>query len=201
MRNLSFGQDVKLSLMDRLLNRWRGGVLVRRLRTIEPKVHIADLGCGYHAPLLRYLLSLFPSVRSATGLDLAVEPLALGQGPLRTIAHDLNVPLPLPDAQFDVLVSTAVLEHLVSGEACLREAFRVLKPGGHLLLTTPSTAAQPVLEFIAYRLHLIDAEEIRDHKHYYTHDELRTLAQQVGFHEITVESFQWGFNSVLVCRK
>jgi len=47
-------------------------------------------------------------------------------------------PLPYPDAAFDVVTCSEVIEHLENFRALLREAHRVLRPGGLLVLTTPN---------------------------------------------------------------
>jgi len=44
--------------------------------------------------------------------------------------------LPLPDESCDCILSTQVLEHVLSPRIYLAEAFRVLRPGGTLILTT-----------------------------------------------------------------
>jgi ubiquinone/menaquinone biosynthesis C-methylase UbiE len=43
--------------------------------------------------------------------------------------------LPFPDRTFDLVMSVAVLEHVRRPEVYLREAFRVLRPGGHMYLS------------------------------------------------------------------
>jgi 2-polyprenyl-3-methyl-5-hydroxy-6-metoxy-1,4-benzoquinol methylase len=54
------------------------------------------------------------------------------------IEFDLNHPLPLGDGTFDTIVSVEVIEHLENPRAVFREFYRLLKPGGVLVLTTPN---------------------------------------------------------------
>jgi SAM-dependent methyltransferase len=51
---------------------------------------------------------------------------------------DLIRGLPYPDESFDLVVITEVLEHLENHRAAIAELARVLRPGGHLVLTTPN---------------------------------------------------------------
>lgn len=45
--------------------------------------------------------------------------------------------IPLPDESFDAVVCTQVFEHLEHPDESAREIFRILKPGGYLLITAP----------------------------------------------------------------
>jgi len=58
------------------------------------------------------------------------------------IKIDLNKdPLPLPSESIDLVTAFEIIEHLYNKDHILEEAYRVLKPGGILVLTTPNLAA------------------------------------------------------------
>lgn len=54
---------------------------------------------------------------------------------------DLNGPLSLPSASFDVVLANQVIEHLYDTERFLSEATRILKPGGALIVSTENPAS------------------------------------------------------------
>ncbi|NEE21973.1 class I SAM-dependent methyltransferase, partial [Streptomyces sp. SID7499] len=49
--------------------------------------------------------------------------------------------LPLADGCADAVLFSEILEHLVDPDQALDELRRVLRPGGHLMLSTPNLAA------------------------------------------------------------
>lgn len=162
---------------------------------------VVDLGCGYHAPLLHTLLSHGHASR-AIGVDLAMNT-SLASESLTLIEGDLNDPIDIPDGHVDVVCSLAVIEHLDRPEVHAREIFRILKPGGILLLTTPSPRGKPVLEFLAYRMGVIDRREIDDHKRYFTGSMLRETLVRAGFASSSVftNTFQFGLNNMVIAHR
>ncbi len=190
---------VNNGLIDKIIWSMRTARVARHL----PKhaTHVADLGCGRHATLLQKLLARGYATR-AIGVDLA----PLENSPheaLELIRGDLNTLLPIPDAHVDVVLSLAVYEHLTHPQVHAEEIFRILKPGGTMILTTPSPRGKPVLEFLAYRLKILDRREIDDHKKYYTSAELYTAFREVGFaaSHIHVQMFQLGMNTLVIATK
>jgi hypothetical protein len=75
---------------------------------------------------------------------------------------------------------------------------RVLQPQGKLLLTVPSHLAKPVLEFLAFRLGLVSADEIRDHKRYFNRTDLVEILSEAGLQIVLHQYFQLGMNNFCV---
>ena len=51
-----------------------------------------------------------------------------------------------------------------------------------------------MLEFLAFKLHLISKPEIADHRHYYSLSDLQALANRHGFELSAYHKFLFGFN-------
>lgn len=66
---------------------------------------------------------------------------------------DLNHRLPIEDGRFDLISAIEVIEHLENPRHVLRELFRLLRPGGIALLTTPNTGSLRSLITFAVRGH------------------------------------------------
>ena len=64
------------------------------------------------------------------------DPADLPGNPHATLTLGDDGSVPAPDGSFDAVMSTQVLEHVPDPPAYLAECFRVLKPGGRLLLST-----------------------------------------------------------------
>lgn len=104
----------------------------------------------------------------------------------------------LPDESFDLVVSNQVLEHIYAPDEALKEVFRVLKPGGKAVFTTPNLAAwynrigllfgyqpfnytpSPGYRNIGFP-GFVNKDNIFDHPRVFTHKALKELFQLVGF--------------------
>ena len=105
----------------------------------------------------------------------------------------------LPVAAAMTIVLTASPSSAGSAGVVLREARRVLRPDGRLVLTVPTPRGKPVLEVLA-RLGAVSREEIRDHKIYYDRARLTSTLARHGLVVERYDAFQLGWNSLCVAR-
>ena len=75
------------------------------------------------------------------GLDMSDEAIALNPGIEIKISNIEKQGLPYLDNTFDIVYSKSLLEHLHDPETYIKEAFRILKPGGLLLTLVPDWEA------------------------------------------------------------
>ena len=98
-----------------------------------------DLGCG-NGSLSHELSKLGFAVhgidRSQSGIQIARETFPRVQFLLGDVENELSSD-PLPAESFDVVVSTEVVEHLYYPRRLIHNAFRLLKPSGHFIVSTP----------------------------------------------------------------
>jgi SAM-dependent methyltransferase len=151
-------------LLEPTLSRWRANQANRLIPADLRKGRILDIGCG-----------AYPYFLTHTYFE---EKFAIENGPQPNQLNGINwfclnlnetPSLPFEDNYFSAITLLAVVEHLdpTSLVLLLQEGYRVLAPGGVLILTTPAAWSDGVLKLMA-RLALVSKEEIDEHVYAYT---------------------------------
>lgn len=139
----------------------------------QTKVHgqVLDIGgstkSGYH--------SLLKGAEKITTVN--IDP---GYG--CDLVFDIQKPFPLESNSFDVVISMNVLEHIFDFHPVFSEVYRVLKPGGTFVSSTP----------FMFHVHGSPDDYFR-----YTESALRSLAAKHGFTVERVEVLGYGIFSLL----
>lgn len=121
------------------LNEWslrRGEIILKFFQSLRlQNPEILDFGCG-----TGWLSERLANFGPVTGVDLAESAIATARTRCtgcKFIAGDF-FKIQLPAGHFDVVVSQEVVAHVPDQAAYIERAARLLKPGGHLIITTPN---------------------------------------------------------------
>ena len=125
---------------------WNAGMreTARRLldkANLPAKGRMLDAGCG-SGQTMSWFLRSHPGW-TATGIDIAAEPLAVARLTHSPVQRATALELPFAGGSFDLVVTLDLLQHLPldDGDArALAEFARVLRPGGSLLIRTNAQA-------------------------------------------------------------
>lgn len=151
---------------------------------IKPGDSVLDVGCGTGEVTLR--AKLRAGNGSVYGIDPAPEMIAVARkkATRRNLDIDFRVgvieALPFPDSSLDVVTSSLMMHHLpdeLKGRG-LMEIYRVLKPGGRLLI---ADFMRPTSSFVNHLFLLVTHH--RGLK--YGVQDLRKLLQDAGFSDVT----------------
>jgi len=126
----------------------------------------------YSAAELKDVAGLFAAMREAG--EAGTEP-----GSVAVTANGDALALPFADESFDRIIASEVFEHVTDDVQALREAYRVLRPGGTLAATVPSWLPERICWALSDEYHAPFVEG--GHVRIYSEAVLRTRLEHAGF--------------------
>ncbi len=117
---------------------WRFGQ-ERRFELIQKYAPLAGQrvlvdGCGIGT----YVRRIREHASYVAGIDIDYDRVAEGAQTLPDLAVSVAEALPFPDASFNIVLFHEVLEHVLDDRQAVREAWRVLVPGGRVVIFVPN---------------------------------------------------------------
>ncbi len=148
-----------------------------------------DLGCsvGMFLDHCRGELAKRGVTVNGFGVDLNPRSMAIAQSKGFQVIHgDVTQKLDIPDAFADIVSAQEIIEHLFQPTMMLQEAYRVLKPGGSLVLSTPNAFhVVRLLDYAQGKLHdpLTDpsSDYFPEHVRLYSFRIIERLLRKHGF--------------------
>jgi len=199
-RYTSYGQNSNFSLIDKFgiyLSEIMIKKCIKKLR--ENNIELLDLGCGYHAVILKKLV---PIITKGVGVDLVVHEDVKLIPKLQFVEQKIEeVFTNFQNDTFHIILMNSVLEHLCDPIFVLSECKRILRKNGVLLINVPTWTGKFFLETSAFVFKLSPEIEIDDHKMYYDKKDLWPLLVRSGFKpsSIKMKYHKFGLNLFSIC--
>ena len=188
---------------------------------VEHGAHVLDIGCGNGRAY-----QVFDGLAIAyEGIDVSVGLIGEAKKHVNDLMAEFRVgsimALPYDDDEFELAIAVASIHHLPSDRyrrMAIREAWRTIKPGGHLimlnwnrwLLEYKGEIADMLWRWITRSGYdfgdmLIPwkrgPEKLDRYYHAFRPHELRKLCEEVGFEVLENEMVQGGKNLMTICKK
>ena len=146
----------------------------------DRSARVLDIGCSSGHMIEALAARGFQNVE---GIDISESAIERCQqrGISKSLLMDAGAPR-LPDASYDVLIASDVLEHLADDRTSLRAWYRMMRPGGRLIVFVP-----------AFQSLWSDHDVVNHHYRRYTRGQLTGRLAEAGF---TVQRSSY-WNSVI----
>ena len=182
-----------LALLSRDTSARLGLVPIDDERVIMALTHakgrVLDIGCGANNFVRSYGNGVGVDVMKWEGCDLQIEDAAK---------------LPFRDESFDTVSYLACLNHIPNREASVRDAWRVLRPGGQILVTMITPTLGRFIHWLRQRNDPDHFERHIEHEHELlgmSESLVRRVLEEAGFRSVVRKRFVMGFNSLYVAVK
>lgn len=157
-----------------------------------------DIGCGFGGLAAAIAMYLGLEVVHGVDIDSQVTLSAAAKGVRVKLWDIAHVPLPYDTSSFDLITSFGVLDYLNCFDEILQDIYRLLRPGGHAIISLPNLAAwhNRVLLLLGYQVRDVEVSRLAlvgchpyykaqdkpvGHAHTVTTGGFRELMERVGF--------------------
>ena len=176
---------------------------------IQAGERVLDLGCGFGRHAFEayrrgaHVVAVDRSQEEVTSVTSMFRAMAAaGEAPddvvARAVRADL-LSLPFPDASFDVVMASEVLEHIPDDDVAMAEIARVVRPGGRVAVTVPRWWPERVCWALSRDYHDVPGGHVRIYRGDVLADRLTRAGLTVtgDHHAHALHSPYWWLNCAL----
>lgn len=185
--------DISLMNVNRFYTLWfhnRRKIAMKKfiLGISGKRIRILDIGSG-----IGVFNKIFRQIgfKKIVAVDFNRKLLRMNDAEEKIIIN-LENKLPFSNNYFDCCFATEIIEHLEKREQLLTEVFRVLKPNGYLVLTTPNRNSLIAKFDRIIRRFVVNGQwngHDYEHKYVYSFNEIKRMVEKTGFKIIKIETF------------
>ncbi|MGA2606334.1 MAG: class I SAM-dependent methyltransferase [Terriglobia bacterium] len=208
--NLGFGVEFQVSVdaflaykAERDFRRLKSGLETAGVTNFQ-RFRLLDVGCGIGT----FLCGPQREGWEVAGLELSprVADYAREARKLRVYTGSIEIPTKLGTEGFDVITMFGVIEHLANPAAAIKECARLLRPGGFLVLQTPTEdalirwlgrclfkATRGLVQFQVKHFYFMGG----GHSICFNRRSIRTLLNRWGFDVLRIEQSTYGLRILL----
>ncbi|MBI1184773.1 methyltransferase domain-containing protein [bacterium] len=164
-------------LVHKIRSRLEANRLLRYCKGIPDDGKILDVGCGdgFHLKLLK---EFGKPTWTLEGVDLDSRVVEIASKNGFIIHHGTIENLDLEQEQYDLVYTIQTIEHVAQPDEVFRAIFRILKPGGRLVIVTDNTDS---LDFTYFKERYWGGYHFPRHWNLFNRTSLTRLAHKTGF--------------------
>jgi SAM-dependent methyltransferase len=172
------------SFVHKIRSRLEARRLLRYCRGAPPEARILDIGCGdgFH---LRLLSKFGDPSWQLEGVDIDARAVARATSDGLTVHIGTIEELELPEMSYDVLYTLQTIEHVADPSRLMVAAFRLLKPGGRLVIVTDNTGS---LDYWLFRRSYWGGYHFPRHWNLFNAASITRLGERTGFYTERIET-------------
>jgi len=184
------------NILDRIIAYLRHYELFKNQSVIGKK--IIDFGCGSN---FKDIFNKYQKASKVVLIDIYGKNFSKGNTIYINYNNNFdNIYKNLKNEKFDVIFLVAVIEHMDRPDLVIKNLRRYLGKDGKFVITAPSIYSKPVLEFLAFKLGLINRVLVEEHKRYYNKNEYVKLAEMTECNLLKFKFFMLGMNTLAILK-
>ena len=188
----------RYNILDKIIAKFRSKEITKNFNLKNKK--ILDFGCGSNFFELK---KRYSNCSKVTLIDKLGEPFKDGNTEFLNY-KDLNelndLDKKIINKDYDLIFLLAVIEHLDEPENVIKILKKKISDNGTIFITAPGKKSKWILEFLAFKLKLINADLVREHKRYYDKLEYEKLSKLTDTKIIKFYYFELGLNTVCLIK-